>query len=77
MTHTQKDLTQAGVLALVLACLFGCAALSSVTPADRAQAYAAEARGVATLCKAYRFDRSVGLVADVPAMTELCGPVRP
>ncbi len=50
----------------------GCAALGSVTPADRATAYESEARGVATLCKAYRFDRSVGLVPDVPAMTELC-----
>lgn len=51
--------------------LSGCALLS-VTPADRAQGYAAEARAVSALCKAYRFDRSVGLVADVPAMSEVC-----
>lgn len=52
----------------------GCAALASasVTPADRAAGYAAEAKAVAGLCKAYRFDRAAGLVPDVPAMTELC-----
>jgi hypothetical protein len=55
-----------------LALSLGCSALASVTPSHRAQGYAAEAKAVATLCKAYRFDRAAGLVPDVPAMTELC-----
>lgn len=58
--------------ALGLGSLIGCASLRAVTPADRAKAYAAEAAAAQTACKAYRFDRSVGLVADVPAMSALC-----
>jgi hypothetical protein len=49
-----------------------CAALQRVTPADRAKAYEAEAQATALECKAYRFDRAAGLVADVPSMTKLC-----
>ncbi len=49
-----------------------CAVLQSVTPADRAKAYESEASAVVLACKAYRFDRAAGLVADVPAMAELC-----
>jgi len=50
----------------------GCAALSSVTPADRAAGYEAEAKSIGALCEAYRFDRAAGLVADVPAMAKVC-----
>jgi hypothetical protein len=50
--------------------LFG--AQPSVTPADRAKAYDAEAKSAQLACKTYRFDRAVGLVPDVPAMTALC-----
>jgi hypothetical protein len=60
------------VAALVAFAMVGCAALRSVTPADRAAGYGAEARAVGTLCKAYRFDRAAGLVTDVPAMTAIC-----
>lgn len=52
----------------------GCAALSNVTPADRAAAYKREAQGLAVTCKAYKFDRAQGLVTDVPEMTAACTP---
>jgi hypothetical protein len=58
--------------ALGSALSLGCAALQGATPADRAAGYAAEAKTVGALCKAYHFDRSVGLVPDVPAMAEIC-----
>jgi len=63
-----------GLAAFVLgsAVSLGCAAPASVTPADRAHAYAAEARAVAVACKAYRFDRAAELVPEVPAMARLC-----
>lgn len=51
----------------------GCAALQSITPADRASAYAREAQGISALCKAYAFDRASGLVGEVPEMAQACG----
>jgi hypothetical protein len=60
------------LLVIGFALVLGCAALRSVTPADRAAAYARDAQAAAVACKSYRFDRSVGLTPDVPAMTELC-----
>ena len=57
------------LVALGLLVLAGCV---TVTPADRAAGYAAEAKGVDALCKAYRFDRAMGLTPDVPRMSELC-----
>ncbi len=54
---------------------FGCGLLDrvrSVTPADRASAYEAQAGAVQAACKAYAFDRAAGLVPEVPAMVELC-----
>lgn len=61
------------VLAFCAWCLpIGCSALARVTPADRAQGYASEAKAVGALCKAYRFDRAAVLVEEVPAMVELC-----
>lgn len=60
------------VLLLVALCACACAALQSVTPETRAAAYAREAQGVTAMCKAYRFDRSVGLVGEVPEMARVC-----
>jgi hypothetical protein len=55
-------------IVLILA-LNGCA---SITPENRAKGYALEAADFRFKCKAYRFDRSAGLVGDVPTMTEAC-----
>lgn len=52
--------------------LTGCAALRSVTPADRAAAYKREAQALTLACKAYAWDRQQGLVGEVPEMTEAC-----
>ena len=52
--------------------LSGCALLGKVTPADRAAAYAREAQAAALECKAYKFDRGLGLTDEVPAMAALC-----
>ncbi len=60
----------------VCVALTGCALLESaraVTPAQRASAYKAHARGIDTLCAAYTFDRAAGLVGEVPDMTRACG----
>ena len=52
--------------------LTGCSAFRSVTPADRAEAYAAQAKTAELACKAYVFDRAAGLTPEVPAMAKLC-----
>lgn len=68
------DWRPALLLGLLLAVVTqsGCSAFRSVTPADRADAYAAQARATELTCKAYRFDRASGLVGDVPTMAKLC-----
>ena len=60
------------VLVSVSPYLVSCAAFSKVTPADRAEAYAAQAKAAELACKAYVFDLRSGLVDDVPEMTKLC-----
>ncbi len=54
---------------LLLLTLSGCA---SVTPENRFKVYSAKAVDFQVTCKAYRFDRSAGLVTDVPALSKLC-----
>lgn len=49
--------------------LIGCA---SVTPDDRAKVYLIRAHEWTLQCKAYQFDRSVGLVEEVPDMAKAC-----
>lgn len=55
----------------LLFCLFlmGC---SAITPDDRAKAYSLYAKDFNVKCRAYRFDRSVGLTPEVPEMKEAC-----
>ncbi len=60
------------VLLLAVATQPSCSAFRSVTPADRAEAYTAQAKAVELACKAYRFDVATGRVADVPSMAKLC-----
>lgn len=60
------------VLGSLLVPVTGCSALRSVTPADRAEAYAGQAKAAELACKAYTFDLAAGLTPDVPAMTKLC-----
>ncbi len=50
----------------------GCAALSKVTPAERATAYAGEAKALQAVCDAYRFDSEAGLTDEVPELEKLC-----
>lgn len=50
----------------------GCAAFSNVTPAERAEGYGRIAEATRAECKAYNFDRTMGLVVEVPRMAELC-----
>lgn len=52
--------------------IVGCGAFRNITPADRAEAYAAHAKTTELACKAYRFDLATGLTPDVPAMAMLC-----
>lgn len=68
------DWRPALLLALLLAVVTqpSCSAFRSVTPADRAEAYTAQAKTAELACKAYRFDLASGLTPDVPAMTKLC-----
>ena len=63
-------------IALALTVLIGCGAAFKVTPADRQAAYQKEAQTVQVLCKAYLFDRAMGLTLEAPAMTELCEGVK-
>jgi hypothetical protein len=72
MTHRQCLFIACVVYAFAVPGVIACAALSSVTPDDRARAYKAHAAGIGALCKAYRFDRATGLVGEVPSMTEAC-----
>jgi hypothetical protein len=60
------------VFCVLLVCVLSCSAFSKVTPADRAEAYDAQARTTELACKAYAFDRASGLVGDVPNMAKLC-----
>lgn len=73
MNRTKEQLTSLA-FALVLV-IGGCAALNlnSVTPAQRAATYQREGQAGSVACKAYKFDRALGLTNEAPAMTELCG----
>ncbi len=67
-------LTQVWILIMCLVPLssIACALFKSVTPADRASAYAREAQAAQVACKAYQFDRAAGLVTEVPEMARVC-----
>jgi hypothetical protein len=68
------DWRPALLLALLLAVVTqpACSAFRDVTPADRAQAYAAQAKAAELACKAYVFDLATERVGEVPAMAKLC-----
>ena len=69
----RKLTTRLTWVSLWLCCLIGCAAAMKVTPEQRASVYQREGQAAQALCKAYLFDRSLGLTNEAPAMAKLCG----